>query len=244
MTYQEWLEQRGHLYGLCIGGDDEGGSGDGGDGGSGDDGDDGDISHDDDDGDGAGDDGDDDGDGAGDGDDEEVTLTKKELKELRDENARHRREAKKREREEKNDKQKKAREQGQHETLAKEAEDERDAEKAAREAAEFELDQTRREIRVRDAASNLNFRESEDAIRFLTTDDTETPESTTRALKKLAEKKPYLLADRPRTGRGGGGGSEDKGLSRAEIEKMSPQEAARRMPEIRRSQALQRSGDA
>lgn len=240
MSYQEWLT----LYAGFIGSD-----GDDGDGGDGDgDGDSGDASGDGDgqaDGDGDGDgDGNADGDGDGNGDDDDdtdVSISAKELENMRQENARLKREDRKRQKDAKAAKEKQQREEGRHEEIAKEREEERDAEKAKAEAAETELDQTRRDIRTRDAASKLNFREPEDAIRFLTSDDTETEESVTKALEKLAKKKVYLLNDRPRTGRAGNGqGTGSGGLTMEEIRGMSTAEVAERMPEVKKALAAQR----
>lgn len=243
MTYAEWLAL--HTRPLIGFDDDEDKGGKGGD-----DKDDDDASDkekkrragndDDDDADKGGKGGDDD-DEDDDDDDAEVTLSAKEVDDLRKENARHRREAKQREKKDKDDKQKKAADEGKHEQLAQEAKEEAADEKAKREAAEYTLDQRERDIRTRDAASQLNFREPEDAIRFLNEDDTDSTESVTRALKKLADKKPYLLNDRPRSGRGGGGGSGKGGAqyTREEIENMSPEEIAKKMPDVRKALAAQ-----
>jgi hypothetical protein len=170
-------------------------------------------------------------------DDAEVTISAKELENLRQETARLKREQRKRDAKDKQDKEAKAREEGKHDEIAKEREEERDAEKAKREAAEFALDQRERDIRTRDAASNLNFREPEDAIRFLSDDDTETDDKVSKALKKLAEKKPYLLNDRPRSGRSanGGSGGNGAGLTMEEIRGMSTAQVAERMPEVQKA---------
>ena len=144
------------------------------------------------------------------------------------------REDRKRQNQEKADKEKKQREEGKHEELAREREEERDEAKTLLAAKEYELDQKERGIRTRDAASALNFREPEDAIRFLSDDETDTDEHVTKALKKLAEKKVYLLNDRPRSGRAGNGSGagDNGGLTREEIMAMSPAEVAKRMPEV------------
>ncbi len=169
-----------------------------------------------------------------DDDDAEVKISAKELENIRQENARLKREDRKRQNQEKADKEKKQREEGKHEELAREREEERDEARTLLAAKEYELDQKERGIRTRDAASALNFREPEDAIRFLSDDETDTDEHVTKALKKLAEKKVYLLNDRPRSGRAGNGSGADGngGLTREEIMAMSPDEVAKRMPEV------------
>lgn len=173
-------------------------------------------------------------DDAGDEDDSEVKISARELENIRQENARLKREDRKRQNKEKADKEQKQREEGKHEEIAREREEERDEAKTLLAAKEYELDQKERGIRTRDAASALNFREPEDAIRFLSDDETDTDEHVTKALKKLAEKKAYLLNDRPRSGRAGNGSGTngDGGLTREEIMAMSPAEVAKRMPEV------------
>lgn len=170
-------------------------------------------------------------------DDDDDDPVAKETERLRKENAKYKREARQREDKEKQEEKDKKAAEGKHEQLAKEAQEEKEEEEKKRKAAEYELEQTKREIRTRDAATALNFRDPGDAILFLNEDDTESPESVSRALKKLADKKPYLLNDRPRSGRGGSGGGKggDGGLTREDIESMSSDEIAARMPDVKKA---------
>lgn len=167
-------------------------------------------------------------------DDSEVKISAKELERIKNENARLNREQRKREKDEKDAKTKKAQEEGKHEELASEAQAEKDEAEKERDEARKETDDLKREIRTRDAATLLNFRDPADAMRFLTAEDTETDESVNKALKKLGEAKPYLLNDRPRSGRAGGngGGANEGGLTIEEIKKMSTREVADRKTDV------------
>lgn len=104
-----------------------------------------------------------------------------------------------RDKEEKDRKRKEAEEAGRHEEVSKELEAEREAEKTRRENLE-------RSITVRDVATRLKFTDPADALHFLPDDIANDESAIERALKKVAEEKPYLIGGQGnRTGAPGGG---------------------------------------
>lgn len=83
----------------------------------------------------------------------------------------------------------------------KEAEDKGEFEKLAKEAeeratkAEARAERVERETRVSKIASRLRFRDADDVLHHLSEADTADDSSVEKALKKLAEAKPYLITD-------------------------------------------------
>lgn len=164
------------------------------------------------------DDDDDDEDG-----DEEVRLTKAEYKAMQRELHARRKKQEKAEARAKAERERQAAAQGRWEELAEERQAEAEEAKAEAEAAQYRLDQFQRNLRVQGAATRLGFKDPGDAIRFLDDADTDDDAKTERALKKLAEQKPYLVDERRPTGgaiNGGGSG----GLTMDQIKNMSRDE--------------------
>jgi hypothetical protein len=173
-----------------------------------------------------------------------VRISVKELEEMRGELNRVRREKKAKERESRVQAEKQRAEQGQYRQLAEDREKERDEAIARSEEIEKEKDSFIRSIRVRDAATRLGFRDASDAIRFLEEVDTENDSSVDRALKKLGEERPYLLAERRPSGRSANGGNGAAGegmLSLEKIKGMTQAEIIANIDEVNKSMAAQRS---
>lgn len=92
--------------------------------------------------------------------------------------------------------------------------------------AEENLDKFQREVRITRLATKLSYRDPEDAISQLA----KTPEVTgddkacERALRKLADSKPYLVDQRRARGRAMGDGNGEAGLTHDQLKDMTPEE--------------------
>lgn len=93
-----------------------------------------------------------------------------------------------------------------------------------KEATEYELDQFRREVRVTRLASRLGFRDPADASALLKDDQTGDDKTCERALRQLAEEKPYLRDPRKAAGIPGGNGGGRGGITAEQLKSMSPDE--------------------
>jgi chromosome segregation ATPase len=145
-----------------------------------------------------------------------VTLTADEHKALTDELNRLKREradankkAKDAEKAAKAAAAKQAAEDGDWKSLAEERELELAAAVKAAEEAQNTLVAYQRQKVVTEAASALDFRDPQDAHRFLNIEDQADPKLVEAALKRLKKDKPYLIAEPRRTGvdHGSGGGN-------------------------------------
>lgn len=152
--------------------------------------------------------------------DDDVQLTAAEIKALRDENNRLKRvsaeaakKAKDAEKAARVAAEKKAAENGDWQKLAEERE--REAAEARKEAEEAagKLSSYERTQRVTDAANRLNFRDPQDAHRFLSAEEMDDDKLVDAALKRLKKDKPYLLAEPRRSGRDGEDDTTDSGLT-------------------------------
>lgn len=152
---------------------------------------------------------------------EQITLTADEHKALTDELNRLKREradankkAKDAEKAAKAAAAKQAAEDGDWKSLAEERELELAAAVKAAEEAQNSLTAYERQRVVMDAASALDFRDPQDAHRFLNVEDQADPKLVEAALKRLKKDKPYLISEPRRTGvdpgsNGSNGGSGD-----------------------------------
>lgn len=123
---------------------------------------------------------------------------------------------------------------GNWEAVAKERESElQEANERAQEAetravtAEESLDNFRREVRITRIASKLSFRDPEDAIKHLLSQPEATGDDKAceRALRKLAEAKPYLVDQRRARGRAmAGDGNGGPGLTAEDLKTMTPEQ--------------------
>lgn len=201
-TFAEWYANRSKPFLFGADGDDDGGEGDG-------------VDDDDSDEFAGDDDGDDD-------DNAYVRLPKKEADALRHEVAKARDEKRKAEAAAKKERERVAAEEGRFSEVIEEREREAQEAAARAEAAEFELDQFQRQIRVSNIANKLGFKDPSDAFRFLSDDDTGDDDTAERALKRLADSKDYLIERRRPSGGPVNGGS--KGLTMDQIKNMSQEE--------------------
>jgi hypothetical protein len=96
---------------------------------------------------------------------------------------------------------------GRHAEVVESVEGERDTEKSEREKVEADKAELELSITVRDAAARQNFIDAADARLHLPDGIPNDPKEVERALKKLAEEKPYLIGGQgSRTGAPAGGG--------------------------------------
>lgn len=243
-AYQEWLKTHPSIFGSDgEGGGDDGGSAEADDSAGDEVNDDSDDFEADEDHEGDSDD-DDDQDGGGDND-ADLEQLRRDIADAERARIRAEQAARKAKQEARQERQRKAQESGDLEALRRE----HDAEiadlneqlESAREAAavhEFTLDQERRVNRVQRLASQLNFRDPSDAIALLDDDDTGDDKSAERALRRLAQKKPYLV-DRKKGGlpMGGAGGPR---LTMQDVKRMSSDEINDRWTEVQ--EVMARSG--
>lgn len=129
-----------------------------------------------------------------------------------------------RRKDEKDRKEKEQREQGRFEEMLKEKDDERATTEAERDEARLELYNHKRTLRVEKAAKLLGFKDPDDAIRFITEEDSEDDAATERALRKLAKRKPYLVDQRRSTGVPVGGGNGSVTLTLDQVKNMTQDE--------------------
>lgn len=186
---------------------------------------------------GAGDDDDDEGDEGDEGDDPNtVRVNRDEYNRLKREQSEAAKARRKAERDAKKAREREQREAGNYDELIAEKDEEVSAAGARAEAAEYQLEQFQRRIRISNAANRLGFKDAEDAIRFLDEDDTEDDVSTERALKRLSREKPYLVDTRRSTGAPVNG---ERGvtLTHEDISKMSQDEINNRWEEVQQALA-------
>jgi hypothetical protein len=93
-----------------------------------------------------------------------------------------------------------AKKDGNWQTLAEERE--REAAEALKDAetARLELQKYKAQATVASAAATLNFRDPQDALRFLTEEEAADQKLAEAALKRLKKDKPYLIAEPRRSG--------------------------------------------
>jgi hypothetical protein len=179
--------------------------------------------------------GDGDGDGDGDGGDgpegRSGDFPWDEHNRLKREAAEAQKRARAAEREAKKQREKERRESGQYDELLAEKDEEVAAAASRAEAAEYQLEQFQRRIRIQGVAQRLGFKDTEDAVRFLDEDDTEDDVSTERALKRLAREKPYLV-DAKRSSGAPVNGERSATLTLDDIKKMSQDEINARWEEV------------
>ena len=85
----------------------------------------------------------------------------------------------------------------------------------------------------------MNFRDPSDVVKFLTDSETDSDATVNAALKKLAENKPYLVAERRPSGRAqsGGNGSVEGTLSLNDIRNMTQAEIIAKMDDVQKAMA-------
>lgn len=168
-------------------------------------------------------------------DKDRLTLSKSEYERLRRIAREHDQAEKKRLKDEEKNKERLRKEQGQYEELLREKDDRIAEVEGERDQARYELDQFKRRVRVTEAAKRLNFKDPDDAFRFLSDEDTEDEVTTERSLKRVAKQKPYLVSERRSTGAPVSG--DGVTLTLADIKRMSPEEINQRWPEVQKAMA-------
>lgn len=138
------------------------------------------------------------------------------------------------EREARKSRERERREQGQYDEILAEKDEEVAGAAARAEAAEYQLGEFQRRIRISAAANRIGFKDAEDAVRFLDEDDTEDDVSTERALKRLAREKPYLIDTRRSSG-APINGERQGSLSYDDVKKMSQDEINARWDEVQQA---------
>lgn len=168
-------------------------------------------------------------------DNDRLEMSRSEYERLKRIAREHDREKKKRERDERKRQEQRRKEQGEYDVLLKEKDEQIATVESERDEARFQLDSYKRRIRVQNVATRLGFKDADDAHRFLSDEDTEDDVSTERALKSLSKKKPYLVSERRSTGAPVNG--EGAILTKADMERMTPEEINTRWEEVQKSLA-------
>lgn len=93
-----------------------------------------------------------------------------------------------------------------------------------KQTSDYELDQFQREVRVTRLASRMGYRDPSDAIALLKEEQTGDDKTAERALRQLAEDKPYLRDPRKGSSIPGNGSRGSGGLTHEQLKTMTPEQ--------------------